>query len=129
MKWLFVIMILLLIFPVSAFGEIHGFFEMGKVIDDERATAEIELQWWTGQKEVRNELYGGWTTWLLIGHRSNFPFWSIYTIGDRIHYKSFYFEIEHFCSHRVLGNEGRLIQRYDEIPYGHLTTISIGVEW
>ena len=123
----YTLVFIIFLIPISAIAEIHGFFEVGKAFDSELTRAQIELQWWIGNGNLRNELYGGWETWFLFHEGGGHPFCDEYIIGNRIHYRTFYFQIEHHCNHPVSSfySEG-VIDRYS-IPY--LTTFSIGVKW
>lgn len=128
MKRLLIIIILLFL-PVSAFAEIHGFFEVGKTLENEWTKAEIELQWWMGQGNFRNELYGGWQTWFVLGGFNNYPFKDIYFFGDRIHFRNWYFEVERFCNHPVYSRYNRDWWSENLSKQGYLTTFSIGIKW
>ena len=131
MKRLLVIF-LFVILPISAFAEIHGFFEFGKALTNDWAKAEVEIQWWMGQGDWQNELYGGWETWMRfnLGYGNSFPFTSLYTIGNRVHYKHFYFGLELFCIHPIWSDSNKLIWNDVKTTYQRGAAITyIGVEW
>ena len=124
-----IIMLLVILLPVSLYAEIHGRFEVGNVIENEWAYAEIELQWWVGKGSLKNELYGGWQTWFVPHDLCGAPFKDVYFLGNRIHLRKFYFEIEHFCNHPVYSYYNRYWWTENVSNRGDLTTVSIGVKW
>lgn len=105
---LFVVLICLFL-PLCLYGEIHGFAEVGKGYQMDIYLAEVEVQWWLGNGNLKNELYGGWETWAYSNLSS---FVDIYTVGNRVHYKDFYFQLEHMGS-----------------DTGGITTFSAGFNW
>ena len=128
MKRLIIILILMFL-PISAFAEIHGFFEMGKTVENEWAKAEMELQYHFDIWKFHNQIYGGWETWFIFNELIGSPFRDIYHLGYKIEYKKLYAEIEHFCNHPVYSSYN-IGWWYDNIKgQGRLTTISVGVNW
>jgi len=123
------IMLLLILVPISLYAEICGHFVVGNVIENEWAYAEIEIQWWIGKGSLKNELYGGWQTWFIPHDLRGTPFKDVYFLGDRIYFKNFYIELEHFCNHPVYSYYNRSWWNNNISNRGSLTTISIGVEW
>jgi len=110
-------------------AEIHGHFEIGKTIENEWAKTEIELQWWIGKGIIKNELYGGWQTWFIPHNLRGAPFKDVYFLGDRIHFRNFYLELEHFCNHPVYSYYNRSWWNDNISNKGSLTTVSIGIKW
>jgi len=130
MKWIMVF--ILLFVPLSLSAEIHGYLELGKGINNDWAMVKTEIQWWVGNGDVKNELYGGWETWMnfRVGLGNNRPFTSMYTIGDRFHYKNMYVGIESFCIHPIWSSSN--VAHWNEIKstyQGGMVTTFIGVEW
>ena len=110
-------------------AELHGYFEFGKTLETTEAVAKLELQLHHDVWFFHNEVYGGWETWMKFGGLSDYPYKDIYFIGDRIRYKPFYIEIEHFCNHPVYSKYNHEWWRKNERSGNALTTVSIGVEW
>ena len=78
---------------------------------------------------LKNELYGGWQTWFVLGGFNNHPFKDVYFLGNRIHFKNYYFEIERHCNHPVYSSYNKSWWEDNLKTQGYLTTISIGVKW
>ena len=125
MKWIAVF--ILLFVPAISFAEFHGFMEIGKSFDTELAKAEIELQWWIGKNNWKNELYGGWESWFLWKDWRGWPFLDRYKIGNRIHYRNIYIELEHYCNHSVHSYYSEGVRNKNDSE--DLTTLSFGVTW
>lgn len=124
-KW--ILIFLLVSCPLCA--EVHGYLQLDKAVDSQIAIAETEVQLWLGKGDLKNELYGGWQTWLLSNNLRGYPFRDMYWLGNRLHYKRYYLEINHYCVHEVYSvyNDPDIINTY--LDKESLTTVGIGVQW
>ena len=120
-------LILLLLFSsASAFAELHGALEIGKVLEDTSGYAKVDLLYTHTLGRLELDAFGGWLTWFdatdsLFAYS---PFQDIYSVGARVMIKPFYLQIKHFCNHPVV--DGYL--RRGEIREV-LTAVSVGVRW
>jgi len=122
MRYLFIIIILLLI-PIWSFaGEIHGDFEVGHFIHYEAFFVRLLIGYYFPILIFKNQIYGGWKTEFQLpdqGITINRIIADVYTIGYKVQFKDIYLKLDHECRHR---------ERAHEYAYT-ITTLSLGVEW
>lgn len=116
MKKLLITLVLLIGFGVNAFSEPFYSFEAGsyQYPDSRIGVIEMSLGFRTDLWLFQNEFYGSTRNYLVWGGFSKenlfsaYPFQTIYTIGNRFCFgKNWAFQIEHFCSHRVLTSNNK----------------------
>lgn len=98
-------------------------FEFGRSFND-YYRAEVLLMYDFSAWQFRNEIYGGWRTWMEYRNGGQ-PFRDIYTIGNKTWWRDYYVDVKHFCNHRVAGDA-----RYempDDYWGGRITTVSFGL--
>jgi hypothetical protein len=122
------LLIVFLLFAASAWAGVYGRIEGGKDMNQENIYfTQIEigyrLVWW----QVTSETFGGIETWQEV----NYPFSSIYSIGQRFFFRGFYTELNHSCDHRVISprsNNSELHRKYNIGPRT-ITIFKIGYEF
>jgi len=116
MKKLFIALVFLAGFSLNAFSEPFYSFEVGsyQYPDSRIGVTELSLGFRIDLWLFKNEIYGSTRNYFVWGgfDKENLvrasPFQTIYKVGNRFCFgKNWAFQIEHFCSHRVLSNTNK----------------------
>jgi hypothetical protein len=120
---------IIVLFYSFSYAGIYGRIEAGKDVDDKDIYfTTINFGYKFTLWNITSKTYGGWFTW----QENNAPFLDTYTIGQSIHFKGFFIEVNHYCNHRVLSDTHKskddLWNKYKTNPQA-LSTVSIGYEF
>lgn len=125
------ILLTLVIFLLSssAYAGLYGRLEGGKDINTKNIfLTQVTIGYKLSIFGITSRTFGGWMTF----QENNNPFSETYTIGQSLHYKGFFAEVNHCCNHRVVSNthedNEKLHRLYGTTPQA-MTTVKIGYEW
>lgn len=123
------IITLFLIIPSICFSQVKGFIETGKDIDSDSAYVEMQIGYIFKPYDFILYPYGNSITWYSIEDYRGNPFRNIYTVGTDLKYSDLTFNVQHFCSHRVVTTHENN-HRYNDVPMGgNMTKISIRLDF
>lgn len=119
------IFVLIMLYSSICFSEIKGFIETGKDIDSNVAYTEMQIGYIFRPFNFIFYPYGNQITWYEIENNRGNPFRDIYTVGADFKYLDLTFNVQHFCSHRVVSDREQNHRYYDVPMGGQMTKISI----
>jgi len=119
------IFILFVFYYSICFSEIKGYIETGKDISTNIGYTELQIGYVFKPFNFIFYPYGNQITWYTLENGSGNPFRNIYTIGAELKYLNLTFDIQHFCSHKVVSTYENN-HRYNDVPLGgQMTKVSV----
>lgn len=113
----------------TAHAGLYGRIEGGKDVDTENIYfTAVNIGYKFSVFGIQSRTFGGWKSFT----ENNNPFSDTYLIGQAFHFRGFYAQVDHYCSHRVVStthqDNNTLYRTYRNNPQA-MTSVKIGYEW